>query len=584
MRAVLGIKCGPQHDTGAAIVYESGRELCCVALSEERLSREKQSRRFPHLSIRRCLDAAGLRLDQVEMVCLDKLGPHTRVPLHQAIDSLPEETWSKPEREFFRQLPAVPIVVNHHLSHAATAFCVNDFSDAAVLIVDGSGNDYPLEESPHRLIAMGAPDCPDNFKLRYYERRAETQSIIAGHRGSDGEIRFKRLETSTRSGVGHFYSFFSRHVLGFGHLQEGKAMGLAAWGDPEYAARNFPTFPSTVYQQADTLFLDHLLETKFEYRKRLEEPPTDRHFAAFARWMEDVLIDGIRYLAERSLDLIDSRYLCMAGGVALNVVANRIIRNEFKGRGRIDDMFVQPASSDAGQPLGVALYGYYCLLGGKLPFQKNIVYLGPPPDRPQDENRLIAAGGVKQQNVVASVADLLLDRKIIGWVDGRSEYGPRSLGARSILCWPRPDDMKDYLNLRVKHREAFRPFAPIVKEETAEKIFDADFPVPYMLFNTRIRDEYLARIPAVAHVDGSGRLQTISADRLPRLHALLHEIEQRDGVGVLLNTSFNDSGEPIVESIDDAISCFQRTGLDALVCGDVILEKQNLVNPSGATS
>ena len=573
MTAVLGIKCGPQHDTGAAVVFEDAGQLKCIALSEERLTRKKQSRSFPELSIQACLDAANLKLSEVDLVCLDKLGRHTMTESHLPIGQVPEEAWKAPESEFFQRAAPVPVVVvNHHAAHAATAFCVHQMPEAACLIVDGAGSDYPLDESPHRLISMGALDEEGEVKLNYYDRRAETQSIFHAVRASDGTIRLQRKATSTRSGIGHFYSFFSRHCLGFGHLQEGKAMGLAAWGDPQVAAK-FPQIPAEVFTGVDTLVLDHLMAIEHSYRKRVSDPPTDEHFAARAFWMQEVLNQAIAHLSKSAIEMTGSRNLCVAGGVALNVVANRLVRNRLMGAGSIDDMFVQPASSDAGIPLGAALYGYYVMLGEKLPFQKNIVYLGPEPNQSAAEELIVSQGGRISDNLISEVADLLLGEKIVGWWQGRSEYGPRALGARSILCWPHPPGMKDHLNLRVKHREAFRPFAPIVREESASRIFDADFPVPYMLFNTQIRPEYSDKIPAVAHVDGSGRLQTVSRDRVARLYDLLGEVENRDGVGVLLNTSFNDAGEPIVESAEDAISCFRRTGLDAVVCGNAILLK-----------
>ena len=375
MTAVLGIKCGPQHDTGAAVVFEDAGELKCFALSEERLSRNKQSRDFPELSIQACLDAANVKLGEVDLICLDKLGRHTMTTSQLPVDQVPSAAWNPAESNFFQRGGHIStLVVNHHLAHAATAFCVHQMPEAACLIVDGSGSDYPLDESPNRLIAMGAVDADDDFPLKHYERRAETQSIFHAMRANDGGIRFERKATSTRSGIGHFYSFFSRHALGFGHLQEGKAMGLAAWGNPKVAAK-FPQIPNQVFDGADTLVLDHLLAIDHSYRKRIAEPPTDEHFAARAYWMQEVLNRAIVHLSETAIQRTGARNLCVAGGVALNVVANRLVRDRLVEAGSIDEMFVQPASSDAGMPLGAALYGYYVELGKKLPFQENIVYL-----------------------------------------------------------------------------------------------------------------------------------------------------------------------------------------------------------------
>ena len=359
-------------------------------------------------------------------------------------------------------------------------------------------------------------------------------------------------------------------------------MGLAAWGDPELA-KQFPSIPAEVFSGVDTLVLDYLKETGFDYTKRIDEEPTAPYYAACGYWMQEVLTQALMHLARYSLEAAETNKLCMAGGVALNVVANRIIHDTLKQEGKLDSMFVQPASSDAGMPLGAALFGYYSVLEGTLPFQENLVYLGPEPDEAKAAQLLVDAGATQSDQLSSDVADLLLDEKIVGWWQGRSEYGPRALGSRSILCWPRPQGMKDHLNLQIKHREAFRPFAPIIQEERLNEVFDNTFPVPYMLFNTKVKSEYVDKIPAVTHVDGSGRLQTVSKQRTPRLHALLEEVRRRDGVGVLLNTSFNDAGEPIVETADHALDCFYRTKLDALVCGDAILTAKPASQPHFST-
>jgi carbamoyltransferase len=281
------------------------------------------------------------------------------------------------------------------------------------------------------------------------------------------------------------------------------------------------------------------------------------------------------HLSRHAIEQTGARRLGLSGGVALNVVANRAIRDELLNSGRIDEFFIQPAASDAGLAFGAALHGYYDILQGQLPFQPNQVYLGPTRSASDATEALLDAGGEQPANLIERVADLLLDGKIVAWFQGRSEHGPRALGARSILCWPRPEWMKDHLNAEVKHREAFRPFAPIVQQEHAPEIFDADFPVPYMLVNTMVRPAFREKIPAVTHADGSGRLQTVTSDETPLLYALLGEVRRRDGVGVLLNTSFNDNGEPIVETPEHAIRCFRSTKIDALVCGNALLVKSD---------
>jgi len=570
MTVVLGIKLGPQHDTGACVVWESEGELKCCALSEERLSRRKQDRQFPRRSIEAVLDHAGLGLGDVDLVCVDKLGPHTHTLETRLATSVPAGAWLPEETRFFATLDGTPVhVTNHHLAHAAGAFHpFNLDDDAAVLVVDGSGTDYPRDaDNSERLIMMGRPEEVGNYPLTRYDRRAETQSIFHA-RGRD----LARVATSTRSGVGHFYGYFSKHVAGFGQLQEGKFMGLAAWGSPDRLS-DLPRFPPEAFAGADTLLLDHLLDTKYAIpaMRPADVAATSEPYNHIAFWAQHWLERALLHLGELAVSATGARTLCGAGGVMLNVVANRLIRDTLTQRGLIDDMIVQPASSDAGMPLGAALVGYYSILRGDLPFQENKVYLGPTLDEGAARERLGAEGGLVPEDLSAAAADLLLQNKIVGWVQGRSEFGPRALGARSILVWPRHPDMKDTLNRRVKHREPFRPFAPICREEDAREIFGVPFPVPYMLFNTSVRPDLRDKLPAVTHVDGSGRLQTVSRGRTPRLYDLLSEVRRRDGLGVLLNTSFNDAGEPIVETVDHAIDCMRRTGLDALVVGESLL-------------
>ncbi len=564
MTAVLGLKLGPQHDTGACLVWEDKGVLRCCALSEERLSRRKQDRQFPKLAIDAVLAEAGLPLSAVDLVCVDKLGPNTMVEQTRPIGTVDPDTWQPEEKAFFLALEGKPaFVVNHHLAHAATAYYPFNRDKAAVLVVDGSGSDWPLEDSGDRLIMQGRPDEVGNYPLRRYPRRAETQSIFKA-RGTTLE----RIATSTRSGAGHFYSYISKHVVGFGQLQEGKLMGLAGWGSAEHLA-DYPAFPDPLFDDIDTPMLDYLLETEWQVpsvrpKDICATTPPYNHIAFWAQhWIEKAVL----HLARTAVIETNSRTLCCAGGVMLNVVANRLARDTLKAEGRLTEMLVQPASSDSGMPMGAALVGYYIVAGGKLPFQDNPVYLGPTQDEAAAEREVIAIGGSKPDNLLEAVADLLIQNKIIGWWQGPSEYGPRALGSRSILCWPRSPDMKDTLNLRVKHREAFRPFAPICREENAQEIFGVDFPVPHMLFNTTVKPELREKLPAVTHVDGSGRLQTVSRTHTPRLYDLLGVIRERDGLGVLLNTSFNDAGEPIVETAQHAIDCMRRTGLDALVVG-----------------
>ena len=576
-RAVLGLRLGPGHDTGAALVYEAGGELRCVAMAEERLSREKNSRAFPRLSIEACLGEIGIAPAALDAVVFEKTNWQYGA---QWYDQIPGPGWAHlsddEERAFFASVGDTPcFFANHHLLHAATAWHTTrwamDGQPGALLVVDGRGSTWPAGTHNESGSLYGLKRDHADQPMRLYPRgfHAETQSLFIG-RGRGIE----RVDVSLRSGIGVFYSWLTQGVLGFGQMHAGKSMGLAAYGDP--TSGRFPEIPDAVFDGIHTDLGEYIC-TRFnaglDMRQRGEEPPTDQYFADAAAWGQQQLVRSMTHLARYAIERTGARRLGLSGGVALNVVANRAIRDELMAQGRIDEFFVQPAASDAGLALGAALLGYYSITDGKLPFQANQVYLGPTRSADDATQALLDAGGELPGDLISRVADLLLGGKIVAWFQGRSEHGPRALGARSILCWPRPEWMKDHLNAEVKHREAFRPFAPIVQEEHAPEIFDADFPVPYMLVNTVVREGFRGKIPAVTHADGSGRLQTVDGGDTPLLYELLGEIRRRDGVGVLLNTSFNDNGEPIVETPAHAIRCFQSTKIDALVCGNALLVK-----------
>lgn len=584
MAAVLGLRLGPGHDTGAALVYEAGGELRCVAIAEERLSRTKYSREFPTLAIDAVLRDAGVTLADLDAVVFEKTVWEYGSTWCERIPGAQWKHWSDPlEREFFRSIERVPAYyINHHLAHACTAWhnttWPQDGEPGAILVIDGRGSTWgdgatghggPMHYFTKHDDDGGGPHQGDGRKLVRFDHRAETQTIFKA-RGR----AIERVDVSLRSGIGFFYSWLTQAVLAFGHMHAGKSMGLAAYGDEETDL--FPRFTDSVYQGIDTDLTEFILsrfDAGLAFRQRDKEPPTDRYFADAAAWGQREMTRCVDHLARYALHKTGARRLGYAGGVALNVVANRVTRDRLTAAGSLDEMFVQPAASDTGLALGSALYGYYNILERHLPFQRNQVYLGPERSAHGAGDALVREGGVRHPDLLARVTDLLLDGKIVGWFQGRSEHGPRALGARSLLCWPRPTWMKDHLNARVKHREAFRPFAPIAAVETAHEAFDANFPVPYMLFNTRVRDAYRDRLPAITHADGSGRLQTVSRDDTPLLHDLLARVRERDGVGVLLNTSFNDNGEPIVETVEHAVRCFRGTNIDALVCGDALLEK-----------
>jgi len=460
-----------------------------------------------------------------------------------------------PENEI-RQLTGFdgPIeIVDHHHSHAASAYYFSGFDEAAILTIDGVG------EWPTTTYGIG--------------KDAEIRRL--------GQVDFPHS-------LGFFYSAITAY-LGF-EVNEGeyKVMGLAPYGRPRFVSqisRMLEDGPDGDYRlnlryfsflQQDRMYSDELTDLlgvpPRSYGSELTPDHKDiAHSAQLV--LENILLKKVRYLHTK----VASENLCMAGGVALNVVANRRCLSE----GPFKRLFVQPASGDAGSCLGAAAVAHVRRTGAR-PRQKRMhsAYLGP--SNPVDETwRLLAASGVEfsdyrenPSGLVETVVDKLIQGQVIAWVCGRMEFGPRALGARSILADPRRPEMQDRINALVKQRESFRPFAPAVLESSAREHFALDHSSPFMLETCQVISPI--PLPAITHVDGSARVQTVTAETNPRFAQLLERFHQRTGCPILLNTSFNLRGEPIVSTAMDAISTFGRSRMDTLVLDDFIVERAAL--------
>lgn len=546
MRAVLGLKLDPWHDTGAAVVLDGRAGPVVVAISQERLDRQKHSRAFPRAAIEYCLATAGLRLQDLSLVVADFIA-HPSVD--DRWDGLPDPDR---KRAFFRHLEElrIPVVfAEHHLCHAASAYFATDWEEAAALVIDGHGSCH------------------------------ETQTLFRCHGAG-----ITKVTTSHRPGVGWMMSATTERLLGFGHLQEGKSMGLAGWAgsgvytpDPAFRGQ---AFSGNAFAVAYEQFRDrqpewHLHAPPHLLARQPEEDPLTPPFPAYAAAAQCELQARVLAMVRASAGLVRVPRLCYAGGVALNILANRDVVEA----GVFDEVFIQPAASDAGIPLGAALLGYYSY--GAQPRPRWVMpdaFLGRDYDRGSIDAAVAAWAGPRYDQDVSTVARLIANDYLVGWVQGAAEYGPRALGHRSLLCLPRHVGMKAYLNREVKHREMFRPFAPIVPAEVQGCFFDLDRPSPYMLINARVRPEIADRIPAVVHADGTARVQAIERNRQPELHALLLAVGQATGLPILLNTSLNLAGEPIVETPGDAVELFTRARLDALVIGHRVLTKAPLAS------
>lgn len=540
---VLGLHKDPWHSTGAAMIREDENGAQFANLSEERRNREKDSRKFPNLSIKACMDQLGVSsLGEIDLVVLDYIVSR----------DWPKDWHRRPcETETcLKEIePRKIVVINHHLAHAYSVFYSSGFASAAVLIVDGRGSEK------------------------------ETQSLFVATKG-----KIELIESTKVIGIGLLYAAVTQ-AIGFGLLQEGKTMGLAPYG-AEVKKRIFQ-FPR-LFNGMTTDYSSVCVEDSYEMGVAHEPIVTfdDKARAAFEvqEETEAALLHLAKYASERT----GESHLCISGGVALNSVANyKVLRS-----GIFKDIFINPAASDTGIPLGAALYGYHAILGKRRTYPGISPYLGPS----YSENRITEAieayrgstfdqkafegFSLVEQNALELAVGMLADNKIVACFHGRSEMGPRALGNRSILMSPLFAENKATLNSEVKHREAFRPFAPAVLQEFAQDFFEIDRPSPYMLFVPTVREEKRSRIPAVTHVDGTGRLQTVDESSNPHLYSLLQKFHEKTGVPVLLNTSFNVANEPIVESPEDAIRCFLSTGIDALLIGDYLLVKNPKTEPA----
>lgn len=568
---ILGINAY-DHDVSAALLRDG--EIVC-AINKERLTRVKHDTGFYSSPVAYCLLAEGITLDDVayivrnsyllpvaelEDVFLSYAGSqlYTPVDREQAMRSV-----------LYRTDDPRVVDISHHLAHAYSAFACSPFKQGAVMISDGVGS--------HRQdVTESVPAAYDTTPLARESESAYTFD------GTALTTLHKAWLPTTKSlvnddffmmaGLGALYSRVSSYI--FGHWNRcGEVMGLAPYGRL--------TMGPLATLDGDTLTLrpwDETLDRPYEgvSDRQWHESPDRPHWEDLARRVqedtEQVLIGRANWIHEQT----GARHLTIAGGVALNCVANGRIAEETP----FEDIYIQPAAGDDGVAIGCALYGWHELAGGARGFTMTHPYLGR--DYTAEEIEAAAAKpGVRMTaqrrqvpDVVEAVADLLVAGRVIGWVQGGSEFGPRALGNRSILADPRPEAMRDHVNDRVKHRQGFRPFAPAVLAEHAAEWFVGAHESPFMLLATDVREDKRERIAAVTHVDGTARVQTVHRETNPRFHALISAFHQRTGVPVLLNTSFNDRGEPIVETPSDAVDTFLATQIDALCMGDVLLEKR----------
>jgi carbamoyltransferase len=555
----LGINYSQMHDSSACIARD-GEVLFAVV--EERLSRVKHDARFPQLSIRACLDFAGVRAEQVDFLCQGWSRPRAGflhdlncyVTHKQPVDSraLLNSTrhfasmWHQRggENRFRQMFPGAKTrfrFVDHHLAHAISAYAFSGFDDSAVLVLDGRG-------------------------------AWEATSLWRGREG-----RLEHVWTIPwPNSLGLFYAQFT-HYLGFTpYSDEWKVMGLAPYGEPGISLRDFIVPDDNPYR-VDThrlLGKDSAPIAGIEARLgrgRVPESDIDARHKNMAFAVQDMCEQAMMTLARAAVAQTGCRNLCLAGGVALNSKANGKILSS----GVVDRIFVQPAASDDGVCLGAALAPMLDD-NGKFPSRKmRHAYLGTESSDAEIAKALetYKIRATRVADPAAAAAEMLANGKILGWFQGRMEFGPRALGSRSILADPRDPEMNAKVNNAVKFREWWRPFAPSMLSEVASEYLESATDSPFMVLTAQVRPEKRSVIPSVTHVDGSARPQTVERDVSPLYWRLIYEFGQRTGVPVVMNTSFNLRGEPIVCSPTDAIRTFFSSGMDALVIGNFVVEK-----------
>jgi len=533
-------RSGWYHDA-AAVLVEDG--VVVAAIEEERLSRRKHSGKFPYLAIEHCLRARGLTLDDIDYIAYGEeggVGTYRDASISEAhIATLLAARF--PCRS---DLADKIVTVEHHIGHAMSAFIPSGFARALVMTADGFGDGVA-----GRLLAAAG------------KRITILDSI------------------STPSSLGAFYAAVVSHI-GFGPKDEYKVMGLAPYGDTQRFHAFFDTQVTLLRKgrfEIDPGF-ERALATLGE--KRAREAPVERVHMDLAAGVQRALEEIYFHVLSYARKAHGHTNLCPAGGTAQNCTVNgKLLRS-----GMFANVFVQPASHDAGVPLGAALFVDRLLAPARRarPAKLEHVYWGAAIDESAIGTTLESwsdfVTAERSADVFGATAQHLADGEVVGWVQGRSEFGPRALGNRSILADPRPSENKDRINSMVKKREAFRPFAPSVLVEEAARYFElagAD-ELPFMTFTTTVHPEKRRELGAVTHVDGTARVQTVSHDTNERFWRLLRAFADRTGVPILLNTSFNNNVEPIVDSIVDALVCFLTTGLDRLVIGEHVIQKRTV--------
>jgi carbamoyltransferase len=558
---VLGISAS--HNGSACLIR--GSEIL-VAVQEERLSRVKRDRvhgAHSFLCWRYCLDTAGVELGDVDLV----------VCCSQDYSARSSEDISLNRALHLRRRKVPWLTVSHHLAHAVAAYATSGFEEAAVLVVDGLGSPYAdLDEAERAAILVHEGETAwESISLYEVDRNGakplekQVTPYSDPKRGARGRLTLPDWDLPYSGTLGRLFGGAANQIFG-DPTDAGKVMGLAAYGRAEHPATDFYEVRDGAFKFLDTV------PKRFATRRRW--PLLRERYEDLAASVQIALEEAILLLVRRLRERSSCRDFCYAGGVALNSVANERIVRECG----FDNVYIMPASEDSGVSIGAAYYGLM-QLSGSLPRRRlSIDALGrsyPPQAIREAIERTPCVRGRRVPDVVEATIDRLEDGQIGGWFQGRSELGPRALGSRSIICDPRPAEAKERLNARVKRREMFRPFAPFLPLEDVTDWFEVGSAPPESPFMLRVmpfKADKADLVPAVVHADGTGRVQTVTPEN-GLFYDLAVEFKRRTGIPVLLNTSFNVAGEPIVETPTDALWTLLEVDLDFCVLGDMLVTK-----------
>ena len=550
---ILGIQCFATIDSGACIIRKSinSKDYDYVAISEERLIRKKYPYTFPLHSIKYCMDYFNIKsFDDIELLVSDIIREPT---WHRSGPS-----YNVKEFDYIKSQLNISekkiVQINHHLAHAASVYYTSGFKDAAILIVDGNGTDL------------------------------ETNSFYEGKNN-----KIKLIDKYKARGIGALYSVITKDCLNLGVGGEGKTMGLAPFGNIGSPVLNFSkvelkgivTDYSSILKRmpySDIIsFNDQKPISKLVVnlnKRNLSEDIMKGNWSRIAYDLQSETERCMIHLGKEIEKRVKSKNICIAGGVALNSVANQKLFDKTNFR----EIFVYPACSDAGVPFGLAvwaLYNYPGIIKKPTTIKKlENAYTGITYNSKKITSLLEKYNIAHKKLDLIEIARFLSNGKIVAWFQNGSEYGPRALGNRSILADSKNPKMKDFVNKKVKHRENYRPFAPAILEEDYKTYFKLKNPSPYMLLVADVKKPKI--IPAITHIDGTARIQTISKKQNKTFYNLIKKFKKITGIGCILNTSFNDAGEPIVETPEDAITTFLGTEIDYLVLGNQVIDAKKI--------